>query len=74
MKITIPSYKSYQYKEVWKITEWKDGYIYKTEKTGKYIKTKRYLNPHKYILASLSTDLTNQETIELDVEPFEYFT
>ena len=34
----IPAYKSCDYLELWKITEWKDGCIFKVENTGFHLK------------------------------------
>lgn len=35
---SIPAWKSFMYQEVWKVTQFKDGCVYKTERTGYVVK------------------------------------
>jgi len=51
---SVPAWLSFQYKEVFRITKWKDGCIYRTEPTGLYVKSPAQVNPQKYTLANLS--------------------
>lgn len=54
--ITIPSWKSYLYREVWLITEYRDGCVYKTKSTGKYILTIQEKDlPKDHTTSSVST-------------------
>lgn len=69
MKITIPSYDAFMYLEVWEITEWRDGLVYKTKSTGMYIsyKDEQKLDKRKYTTSSISTRLLRQANIELEL-------
>ena len=76
VKITIPSYQSYKYKEVWRILSFKDGCPWDLENTNKYIKVKGFNNPldrKKYSLASVSTHLLEDDNLTIDVEPLSFF-
>jgi hypothetical protein len=63
--VTIKSYKSFMYCEVYKVTEWKDGAIYKTEHLG-FIESKDANKlPYWCITSSISTKLTKLPEFEL---------
>jgi len=73
---TIPTYKSYKYSEVWEITEWKDGCIYKTRNTRYCIEAslnKNPLNPDRYLLAPISTSQLKGDSLEIMVLSPDYF-
>lgn len=59
MKIKLTSQNWYEYHEVWEVTEWRDGDIYKTKTTNKYIwkPKENWLDKQKYITSSISTRL-----------------
>lgn len=63
----IPSYEAHNYVEVFEIVQWKEGTIYKTKSTGKYILIDNVskLDKNKYTVAPISTKLLKQDTIEL---------
>lgn len=66
MLITIPSWKSFMYSEVWAITEYKDNCVYKTRNTGKCIEDKNKAalgNDYQ----SVSISPTKEEFITIDV-------
>ena len=66
MKITIPSYKSYEYVEVFKITECRDDAIYRTKSIGFAHRDRPKQDDEIY--APLSTTLTTKhDNIELEV-------
>lgn len=67
-KITIETFESFKYKQVWEVTEYRDGAIYKTKDTGKYILTVDIPKlPVGYIASSLSTKLMIGDYITLDL-------
>lgn len=67
MKLTIPAWAAFEYAEVWKITEYRDGAIYKTKNTGKHIPAKRASQlPANYTAVSISTK-QEQKEIVLDI-------
>lgn len=54
--ITLPAWKSFLYREVHKILEYREGCIYKTESTGKYILAIQAPSlPREHITSSVST-------------------
>jgi hypothetical protein len=54
--ITIPAWKSFMYREVHIITAYKDGCIFRTKSTGKYIlSTQEKDLPKDHIASSVST-------------------
>ena len=64
--VKIQPYDTYKYDELHHITEWKDGRIYKTKTTGKFVPTGENPDPKKYVLSSISTKLTRgKDPIEL---------
>lgn len=58
---TVGIFESFKYKEVFEITKFKDGLIYKTESTGSYIYYEDIskLDNTKYTYADLSDKLLN---------------
>ena len=68
--ITIPSYKFFDFLEVFEVTAWKDGCVYETKTVG-FIHNldKPQFPPTKYVLAPLSTKLTNTDE-PITLEPF----
>jgi hypothetical protein len=68
MKVKVKNYDAFKYMEVWIITEMRDGCVYKTRPTGKYVKSD-WINPdiNKYYLASLSTSLLRNDEFELEL-------
>ena len=68
MQIMVKSFEDFRYREVFLITELKDGCVYKTKSIG-YIHVKDSANypPDKYVLASLSTSLTKQGNFTLEL-------
>jgi len=76
-QVTFPSYMGFKYRAVHKVTEWKDGCIYKTKQVGFLYTTDFkdiiHLIPSDYVLCSLSTSLTSQPKITLDLmEPRDF--
>lgn len=64
----IPSYDCFKFLEVFEITERRDGAIFKTKRTGKYIKAEQApLLPKNFTAVSISTELMKQQFMELDV-------
>lgn len=67
----LPS-ETWKYVEVFKITQWRDGCVFKTSRLG-YMKANHFQaidreNPNQYIAASVSTAITrNAGTITLDI-------
>lgn len=65
------------YREVFHITEMRDGCVYQTKSTGKYILVGNditKLDSKKITLASVSTKLTQSlEPITLDIVPISEF-
>jgi len=67
MELHIRSFKSYNYRSVYKIIEFKDNCIYKTEFIGYIHKNdKSKYPPDEYSLSSLSTDITQGMFTKLD--------
>ena len=65
MKVKFPGYESFLYVEVFEVTEWKNGAIYKTKPKGFARATRnRQLNE---VYVPLSLVLMGQEFIELDL-------
>ena len=64
---TIPGCMTFRYREVFRITEWRDGDIYKTEKVGIMRSSDASLLPDTFVLAPLSTRLTSLPSFEADV-------
>lgn len=63
-KITIPTYESFAYSEVWLVSEARDGCIYSTKFTGKYCLNDAKL-PNGYVKASISTKKQDTLTMEM---------
>ena len=64
--VKIRPYDSYKYDELHHVTEWKDGMVYKTKPTGKFVPAGENPDPKKYVLSSISTKLTcGKDSIEL---------
>lgn len=54
--ITIPAWKTYLYREVWIVTEYRDNCVFKTKTTGKYILSVQEQDlPKDHIVSSVST-------------------
>lgn len=70
--ITIPAYKSFLYREVHIVTQYKDDCVYKTKATGKYILAIQEKDlPKDHITSSVSTYVyadKNQITLPLFFE------
>jgi len=67
-QITIPSYKSCEYFQVWKITQRKDGYVWKTKPLGHIHRSEKDKFPHsEYVLSSVSTNKTKDSECTLDM-------
>ena len=66
MKFRDKSYRSFRYYEVWEITEWKDGCVYKAISKG-HIRSedKEKFPSDKFVLSSVSTSLCNNNMMEL---------
>lgn len=64
-KVSFPSYRSYEYVEVFKVTERRDGAIYKTKSIG-YAHRDR-VKAEDEVYASLPMHLLKQRDIELEV-------
>jgi hypothetical protein len=72
MEITINSYDSYKYNQVWLITEWKDGCVWKVKPIGYILAENKASYPNdKYSLSSISTKLTKGDfcTLSPFLEP-----
>ena len=65
MSYEIPSWKADRWSELWKITEWKDGSIYKTEDTGYHIHNDDPL-PKDHQRVSFSTSQMIKETVTIN--------
>ena len=64
--ITIPTYESFAYSEVWLVFESRDGCIYSTKFTGKYCLNDTKL-PKGYVTASISTSRLKQDTLTMEM-------
>ena len=74
MQVTVRSFKAFEYVEVWKITEYRDGFILHTKSTGKYIKESDAGElPKGFTTSNISTRLLAQEQFSIDVVPASYF-
>lgn len=58
MKYSMRSYNSYKYREVWKILEWKDGYVWKVKPIGYIHRDLESSLPKDYEASSVSTSMT----------------
>jgi len=69
ISLTIPSYKAFMYRQVWKITAWRDSYVWKSHPIGYIDAEESYqYSTDKYQLTSISTSLTaNKECV---LEPY----
>ena len=69
MKIRIPSYRSSEYVQVYKILEFRDGCIFRSENTGKFIERDKAtkLDKTKFTTTSILTELTKQDFIEMEM-------
>ncbi len=69
--ITIESYKSFEYFSVSKVVErFPTGEVKRTIYTGKFIKTADVdLLPEDHIICTISTKLTKNPTIEMEMFP-----
>jgi hypothetical protein len=67
-EIVVQGYESFRYRQLWKITEWKSGCIYKTKPVG-YIKAEHeeMLDKENYVASSMSTHLTKQTQFSIPV-------
>ena len=67
-KVTVQGYESFRYRELWRITQWKDGCIYKTKSVG-FIKATDEARIDKFLFttSSLPTKLTIQPEFTIDV-------
>ena len=65
MKVKIPTWKSFQYVEVFKILEMRDDCVYRTESLG-FAKADRAKKDDE-IYASISTFLLKEDFVELDL-------
>lgn len=67
MKLVINSYDSYKFSELHRITQWRDGCIYKTESEGFISDTDKEKYPADlYVLTSISTEMTRGRFCTLD--------
>jgi hypothetical protein len=65
VKITFPSFEAYGYVQVFKVLEWKDGAVFRTEHKG-YAKVDRPAEKDE-IYVPLSTKLMKQPEITLEL-------
>lgn len=65
MQVTFASYESYKYREVFLVTERRNGRVYKTRPLGFCLATREAKKDEIY--SPLSTALTRQETITLEL-------
>jgi len=65
-RVKINNYESFRYCELYEITEWRDGCIWRAEPVG-FIRAEDEckIDRNKYTTSSLSTDLHKNPTIEL---------
>lgn len=61
----IPSYDSHEWLELMKVTEYRNGKIFKTAKTGKHIRVSEPA-PDGYIAVAISTKETKRASIEIN--------
>lgn len=68
-RIRVKGYDLYKYREVWEVLERREGAIYKTRSTGKFISEDKEaeLDTQKYVTAPCSTRLMMQEEVELNL-------
>lgn len=67
MKLEDKSYNSYNYREVWLITEWKDGFVWKVSSLGHiHLKDSHKYPLDKYELSSISTSKTRGQFMSLE--------
>ena len=68
---SIPVWKSFMYQEIWRVTQFKDGCVYKTERTGYVVKADSDLGREidssiHFKLVNFSTDkIANAENEKL---------
>lgn len=65
-KISVQGFESWRYVQVYKVTEWKDGCIYKTRPIGFMKAGLRDMLPEGYVTSSVPTHLSIQPQFEID--------
>lgn len=65
MKVTFPNWRCFEYNEVFRITEFKDGCVYKTQRVGFCHQSRPKKDGEVY--SSLSTSITKEKEITLDL-------
>lgn len=75
MKKTMSGYDLCFYSQVYKITEWKDGAVFKTQTTGKWIRDEDIGKlPKGFIPTSPSMKMMREKTVEIEVvDPQTFF-
>lgn len=68
-RVTIRGMDAFAYREVFEILEWKNGHVYKTRRTGQFIKTENAdkLDRNKYTVSALSTNLSRLDEFEIPI-------
>lgn len=70
----IPTWKSFKYREVYKIIQMKDGAVYRTQSLGVYIDKDKVKLPQGYTSASISTDMVkDKDFIYIEIVPQSFF-
>jgi hypothetical protein len=70
----VNSYDAYKYVEVVKILQMKEGAVYRTKPTGKFVlSADSYQLPKGYSTTSISTSLLRKPKFELDIVSTTYF-
>jgi len=67
MLVEVNKYDAYKYVQVYKVTQWKDGAVYRTKHIG-YAKASRQREPDE-VYSSISTNLTRGEG-KMVLDPF----
>jgi hypothetical protein len=68
MKHTIPSYESFRWRELWRVTERRQGLVFKTEKTEWHVPS-TWEPTGDWITAPFSTTDTKKDTLTINPHP-----
>lgn len=70
-KVIAKKHLLFKYRELWRITEWKNGAIYKTEFEC-FIPASdlQFYDPAKYVTSSISTSMHAGDSDEVELKPF----
>lgn len=67
MIVTIQPYDAWQYSQVFRVLEWRDGCVYRTTPTALYVRDSDGDLPRNFVKAPVSTAMLRQHKIVLTV-------